>query len=176
MRNRRMKPGEVDIGDTWIDTKSRDDIPSLLLGLQSLCKYRTFRPRLFALSGNTSFRTQTGARADPARDVARPGAVTSSWQDRCALAHGRQPALGRGALHGPLDGRRGGGTRCRHLTERVRKLFLGVRELRCNQRIRDAKHPPRVDLSGQRTPKAAGFRFAHPCLPDFFRITANPLL
>ena len=31
---------------------------------------------------------------------------------------------------------------------------------RCNQRIRDAKHPPRVDLSGQRTPKAAGFRFA----------------
>ena len=31
---------------------------------------------------------------------------------------------------------------------------------RCNLRIRDAKHPPRVDLSGQRTPKAAGFRFA----------------
>ena len=49
VRNRRMKLGEVDIGDTGIDTRSRDDIPALLLGLQYPYKDKTLRSRLFAL-------------------------------------------------------------------------------------------------------------------------------
>ena len=49
VRNRRMKLGEVDIGDIEIDTKSRDDIPALLPGLQYPSKDKTLRSRLFAL-------------------------------------------------------------------------------------------------------------------------------
>ena len=49
VRNPQMKLGEVDIGDIEIDTKSRDDIPALLLGLQHLYKDKTLRSRLFAL-------------------------------------------------------------------------------------------------------------------------------
>ena len=44
-----MKLGEVDIGDIEIDTRSRDDIPALLLGLQHPSKDKTLRSRLFAL-------------------------------------------------------------------------------------------------------------------------------
>ena len=49
VRNRRMKLGEVDIGDIEIDTKSRDDIQALPHGLQHLYKDKTLRLRLFAL-------------------------------------------------------------------------------------------------------------------------------
>ena len=49
VRNRRMKPGGADIGDTGIDTRSRDDIPALLPGLRHPSKDKTLRSRLFAL-------------------------------------------------------------------------------------------------------------------------------
>ena len=49
VRNRRMKLGEVAIGDIEIDTRSRDDIPALLPGLRHPSKDKTLRSRLFAL-------------------------------------------------------------------------------------------------------------------------------
>lgn len=49
VRTQQLELGEVRIGDIDLDTRSRDDIPALLLGLQHLYTDETFRPRLFAL-------------------------------------------------------------------------------------------------------------------------------
>ena len=49
VRNPQMELGEIGIEDIWIDLKSRDDIPALLLGLQHLYADEETRTRLFAL-------------------------------------------------------------------------------------------------------------------------------
>ena len=47
--NPQMELGEIGIEDIWINLKSRDDIPALLLGLQYLYADEETRTRLFAL-------------------------------------------------------------------------------------------------------------------------------
>ena len=49
VRNPQMELGEIGIEDIWINLKSRDDIPALLLGLQHLYADEETRTRLFAL-------------------------------------------------------------------------------------------------------------------------------
>ena len=49
VRNPQMELGEIGIEDIWINLKSRDDIPALLLGLQYLYADEETRTRLFAL-------------------------------------------------------------------------------------------------------------------------------
>ena len=49
LRNPRLERGEVRIEDIELDIKSRDDIPSLLFGLQYLYSQEALRDRIFAL-------------------------------------------------------------------------------------------------------------------------------
>ncbi len=47
--NHQLQLGELDIADIKIDTRSRDDIPQLLQGLQYLYTEKTLRDKLFSV-------------------------------------------------------------------------------------------------------------------------------
>lgn len=47
--NSQLQLGELDIADIKIDTRSRDDIPQLLLGLQYIYTDKTLRASLFGV-------------------------------------------------------------------------------------------------------------------------------
>ena len=47
--NPQLQLGELDIADIHIDTRSRDDIPQLLQGLQTLYTDKTLRAELFSV-------------------------------------------------------------------------------------------------------------------------------
>ena len=49
LRNPQLELGEVRIEDIKLNHKSRDDIPTLLIGLQYLYSQEALRDRLFAL-------------------------------------------------------------------------------------------------------------------------------
>ncbi|MGF1546838.1 MAG: hypothetical protein ACFCUG_05900 [Thiotrichales bacterium] len=49
VRNTQMRIGEVDVSRIVLDSKSRDDIPQILRGLQQLCQNRSTRAKLFEL-------------------------------------------------------------------------------------------------------------------------------
>ena len=68
-----MKLGEVDIGNTGINTGSRDDIPALPHGRNICTNAGIFNPIYSRFREGTSFRASTGAAADRAQEVAHPG-------------------------------------------------------------------------------------------------------
>ena len=76
--NPQLQFGELDIGDIRIDTRSRDDIPQILLGLQHIYTTPEVRQRVFAILQEVlpEKRGEATGKADP--DTGRPG--MSQWQ------------------------------------------------------------------------------------------------
>jgi IS5 family transposase len=71
--------GEQDIGAIWLDPKSRDDIPQILLGLQHIYTTPEVRAKVFAiLEEMLPERRGEGKSGKASPDAGRPG--MSQWR------------------------------------------------------------------------------------------------